>query len=201
MSEHETKVKIMEKARVLFAQYGFEGTSIRDIASAAEVNVAAINYHFSNKENLFTAILSAGYRQCSEEMRRYYNEHAPSVEECLLHLFRYFITRSHDLISFFKMMMSDQHSHHLTTQGSEDALIGPPGGAVVAESLRKEVDGNISDEDLYWGIKCLFSHVVHMSLMYNCCFRENSIPFTQVEDIEKSIRRLSKVVIQELKSK
>ena len=52
----DTKQKIMEVARVLFANQGFEGTSVREIAKAAEVNIASVNYHFSNKENLFAGV-------------------------------------------------------------------------------------------------------------------------------------------------
>ena len=50
---HDTKTKILEVARLLFADQGFEGTSIREIAKAADVNIASVNYHFNNKENLF----------------------------------------------------------------------------------------------------------------------------------------------------
>ena len=61
-----TKTRILEVARVLFAERGFEGTSIREIAKAAEVNVASVNYHFAGKENLFLEILRQGYVECSE---------------------------------------------------------------------------------------------------------------------------------------
>ena len=201
MTDHssETKTKIMDAARVLFADHGFEGTSIREIAKLAEVNVASINYHFSNKENLFTSILQRGYLECSQSMRLLYNSQRPELEDLLVHFFRYFLNKSHDLISYFKMMMSTQHSHHLTAQGTEDELIGPPGAKVIVEAILKEVGDQLTDEDLHWAVKSLFSHVIHNSLMYNCCFKNNSIPFTTTQDIEKSIRRLCKIVIQDLR--
>jgi AcrR family transcriptional regulator len=201
MTDHssETKTKIMDAARILFADQGFEGTSIREIAKVAEVNVASINYHFSNKENLFTDILHRGYVDCSQSMRLFYNSQRPELEELLVHFFRYFLNKSHDLISYFKMMMSTQHSHHLTAEGTEDELIGPPGAKVIVEAILKEVGDQLPDEDLHWAVKSLFSHVVHNSLMYNCCFKNNSIPFTSTQDIEKSIRRLCRIVIQDLK--
>lgn len=39
-------------------EHGYEGTSLRQITSAAEVNLAAVNYHFGSKEELFQAVLT-----------------------------------------------------------------------------------------------------------------------------------------------
>lgn len=195
----DTKNKILEVARVLFADLGFEGTSIREIAKAADVNVASVNYHFSNKEKLFTEILRAGYLECSLSIREMYNQENPTLEQTLLFIFRYFQGKSHDLVAYFKMMMSVQHSHHMTAQGSEDEFFGPPGGKIIAEAIIKEVGEEVEEEDLHWALKCLFGHVVHMSIMYHCCFRgTKEVPFTSASDIEKSICRLCRVVISDL---
>ncbi|MBS1596607.1 MAG: TetR/AcrR family transcriptional regulator [Bacteroidetes bacterium] len=48
---------IINKAIELFAVKGFEGTSIRDLAAAADVNVAMVNYYFGTKEKLFDALI------------------------------------------------------------------------------------------------------------------------------------------------
>jgi AcrR family transcriptional regulator len=197
----DTKMKIMNAARDLFAAQGFEGTSIRDIASAAEVNIASVNYHFSNKDNLILEVLRQGYAECSADFRRWYEESDRNLEETLICFWRQMQERSADLISHFKMMMSTQHNHKLLAQGTEDEFIGPPGGKVVCEALIKEVKGDIADVDLYWGLRTLFSHVVHMSLMHSCCFKENTVPFSSPAEIEKGIRRLTRVVIRELSSK
>ena len=197
----DTKEKIMEVARILFANQGFEGTSIREIAKAADVNIASVNYYFSNKENLFTAILQMGHLKCAKELRGLYEKGRPNLDDLLVSYFNYFLEESHDLVSFFKMMMSTQHAHHLAPQGAEDEFIGPPGGQVIMEAILKEVGTKVPEADLHWAIKALFSHVVHMSLMYNCCFQKNkNIPFTSHEDIEKSIRRLTRVVLKDLKA-
>jgi len=51
-----TKTLILETTERLLAEHGFESVSLRDITTAAEVNVAAVNYHFGSKEKLFEAI-------------------------------------------------------------------------------------------------------------------------------------------------
>ena len=53
----DTKQRIIDVAERLFAQRGVEQTSTRDITAAAEVNVAAVNYHFGGREGLLRAVL------------------------------------------------------------------------------------------------------------------------------------------------
>lgn len=50
------KSLIMREALGLFAQKGYEGTSIRDIALAADINLAMVNYYFGSKQQLLEAI-------------------------------------------------------------------------------------------------------------------------------------------------
>jgi AcrR family transcriptional regulator len=52
-----TRERIVKAASRVFAQNGYEGASIRKIVAAADVNQAAINYHFGGKEGLYRAIL------------------------------------------------------------------------------------------------------------------------------------------------
>lgn len=53
----DTKTRILDSAEKLFGMNGFEGTSLRDITAAADVNLAAINYHFQSKDSLIDAIV------------------------------------------------------------------------------------------------------------------------------------------------
>ncbi|MET0635783.1 MAG: TetR family transcriptional regulator [Chitinophagaceae bacterium] len=55
---NEKQVKIMEAAEVHFADRGFEGTSVRDIAETAGVNLAMISYYFGSKEKLMEAMFT-----------------------------------------------------------------------------------------------------------------------------------------------
>ncbi|MDQ3288737.1 MAG: TetR family transcriptional regulator [Pseudomonadota bacterium] len=51
-----TKDRILGAAEELFAQFGFSGTSLRQVTSRADVNIAAVNYHFGSKENLVNEV-------------------------------------------------------------------------------------------------------------------------------------------------
>jgi AcrR family transcriptional regulator len=54
----DTKTRILDAAERLFVEHGFEATSLRSLTSAAAVNLAAVNYHFGSKEELFQAVLT-----------------------------------------------------------------------------------------------------------------------------------------------
>lgn len=51
-STFSTKQRILGAAEELFARLGFEGASLRQVTTAAGVNLAAVNYHFGSKEAL-----------------------------------------------------------------------------------------------------------------------------------------------------
>ena len=56
MAEIDTRVRILDAAELLFTQYGLEATTLRQITGAAEVNLAAVNYHFGSKEELIREV-------------------------------------------------------------------------------------------------------------------------------------------------
>ncbi|MET4580493.1 TetR/AcrR family transcriptional regulator [Ottowia thiooxydans] len=57
MSRAETPEKVLDAAETLFAQRGYHGVSLRQIAQEAKVAVSLVQYHFANKEELFGAVL------------------------------------------------------------------------------------------------------------------------------------------------
>jgi AcrR family transcriptional regulator len=52
-----TKERILEAAGHIFGSRGYRSATVREIARAAQANVAAINYHFRDKEGLYRAVL------------------------------------------------------------------------------------------------------------------------------------------------
>jgi AcrR family transcriptional regulator len=51
-----TKQRILDSAEALFARHGFVGASLRQVTASANVNLAAVNYHFGSKENLINEV-------------------------------------------------------------------------------------------------------------------------------------------------
>lgn len=54
----DTKWRILDAAEKLFGLKGFEATSLRDITAEAQVNLAAVNYHFQSKDSLIDAVIA-----------------------------------------------------------------------------------------------------------------------------------------------
>ena len=57
-----TRDRILDAAESLFADRGFEGAAMRDIAAGANLNPASLYNHFSSKQALFEAVLERGLR-------------------------------------------------------------------------------------------------------------------------------------------
>lgn len=68
--ERSTPDRILDAAEALFAERGFNGTSVRDIASSVGLNPASLYNHFANKEALYEAVLARGIRPLVEVLER-----------------------------------------------------------------------------------------------------------------------------------
>lgn len=198
MSEIETREKILDAARVLFADLGYEGTSVREIAKKAEVNVASVNYYFNSKENLFLEVMKSSYIECANELKSIMEKCGGNIEEGLVEAFRYFIANAHSLKTHFKIKLSSQHSHHQVAEGTEDSAYGPPGGSVLALALKK-MSPQASEKDIHWALRTLFSHIIQTSLIHSSCIQNNQhLAFCSQGDLEDGIRRLVRIVVQDI---
>jgi AcrR family transcriptional regulator len=64
-----TRDRILDVAEALFAERGFAGTSMRDLATNAGLTAASLYNHFAGKEALYTAVLQRGIRPLVELMQ------------------------------------------------------------------------------------------------------------------------------------
>ena len=81
-----TKDRLVDAAEALFLEHGFEAASLRAITTAAGVNLAAVNYHFGSKEELFQAVLTRRLDPMNQQrlalLTRFEEEHAPDAVPC-----------------------------------------------------------------------------------------------------------------------
>src|SRR5687768_3719360 len=57
-----TRERIIDAAGEIFAQRGFDSTTVRDICQAAGANVAAVNYYFGDKQRLYVEAVVRAHR-------------------------------------------------------------------------------------------------------------------------------------------
>ncbi|MEM7579193.1 MAG: TetR/AcrR family transcriptional regulator [Cyanobacteria bacterium P01_A01_bin.80] len=84
----DTKEQILNVAERLFAEKGFAGTTLRNVIREAEVNIAAVHYHFGSKEELFVAVVRRVAKQMVpaqlEQLSEYENQSGQlSVEKIM----------------------------------------------------------------------------------------------------------------------
>lgn len=65
-----SRARIIAVAAQLFAEHGYEGASIRDIAQAAGMTTASLYYHFSGKDDLFVAVHGRALRGVADAVAR-----------------------------------------------------------------------------------------------------------------------------------
>lgn len=82
--------RILDTAEELFALHGYDGVSLRKIATGAGVDVALANYHFGKKLDLFNAVferraalLNESRRQALQDCQSKTGKKGPSVEQII----------------------------------------------------------------------------------------------------------------------
>ncbi len=62
-----TREKIFEVAGPVFAEKGFQSTTVRELCDKAGVNVASINYYFGDKQNLYSELVRNAQKRCESQ--------------------------------------------------------------------------------------------------------------------------------------
>ena len=108
---NEKQVKIMEAAEIRFADKGFYGTSVRDIAETAGVNLAMINYYFGSKEKLMEAMFRYRSAYFTLQLESMVNNKELGPLEKLHNLVDVYIDRLLNQQCFHRIMIREQMVH------------------------------------------------------------------------------------------
>jgi TetR/AcrR family transcriptional regulator len=89
-----TEEKIKEAAKTVFLAKGFEGCTSREIANAAGMNVALVNYYFRSKSQLFKLIFQSAVEDFMLSL-----VHVFKTEQALEDKMRYFIEKEYEFLA------------------------------------------------------------------------------------------------------
>ena len=81
--EEATRDRLLDAAERLFAEHGYQATTMRGLTAEADANIAAVNYHFGCKQSLLEAVVHRALAPVVEERRRRLHAlgDSPAVEE------------------------------------------------------------------------------------------------------------------------
>ena len=80
-NELDTEFKIKEAARIVFQEKGFDATKTRDIAEAADINLALLNYYFRSKKKLFDLIMTETLQSFFSGVISVFNDEQTTLKE------------------------------------------------------------------------------------------------------------------------
>lgn len=81
MDLNDKQIEILTVAEQLFAEKGFDGTSVRDISTIANINVAMISYYFGSKEKLLEQLILVRVQDLKIKLENLFNEDLNSFEK------------------------------------------------------------------------------------------------------------------------
>jgi TetR/AcrR family transcriptional regulator, regulator of cefoperazone and chloramphenicol sensitivity len=127
----DTKSRLLTAAGEIFAEKGYEAASVREICQRASANIAAVNYHFGEKRQLYVAAVREA--QCAQAVQLElpaWPDQLPPVERL----------RRYIHVMFKTMLASDRPKWHLELMLRELARPTEACEAVVEDYIRPMAD-------------------------------------------------------------
>lgn len=159
--EKDTKDRILQIASDLFATHGFNGTSIRDIANTADVNVASINYHFKNKVGLLGEVFKFNYQWLDENISQIALQEELDIYQLAERIFDFFISNPVPLVNTFKTFFIEDLKNTDFVCHMNQKQFGPPGQMAILKHIEQELSVDLPHEGKFWAMKTIFAYLIH----------------------------------------
>lgn len=193
MNDISTKVKILNVAKALFGEKGLNAVSIREIATACDVNVAAVNYHFSNKEKLYLETVKQSMQQTFDDIKVIFESiGCENLETLMIETFNSFIENEEDCKSCGRLILGMDGFHEELALDLA-RFNGPPGGEFFAKCMRREFP-QADEAKIQSSVRILFTHLIHTSMIMNnpqirdALTRSGADKEVMMDDIKRLVR-------------
>lgn len=162
LTGNETRTRLLEAAAEVFAESGFSYAKVQDICRRAHANLAAVNYHFGGKEQLYRAVIHYAITEDTNLLPYLMVPPKGPPQERLREFIR---------VLLFSMLMCGRSAWHGKIMMNEllnpssaldlvvDQLVRPVHEflrAIIAEHVRSEADS----EDVHFFTTCILSQCI-----------------------------------------
>jgi AcrR family transcriptional regulator len=164
------KDRILNEAEALFAAKGYRDVSVREITKAAKCNLAAVNYHFGNKENLYIEVFRSRWVPRARRIQKHFRDslvgrHAASATALLRALAQAFLEGP---LSDEERQRHVQLMHREITQptGAFDMVaeeVMRPFFSELAAQFRPFIPQSITKDSLLLNIMGIFAMILHFN--------------------------------------
>jgi AcrR family transcriptional regulator len=194
----ETMERILDTAERLFAERGFETTSIRDITSAAGVNLASINYHFRTKQELIAAVfvrrvgpINQRRLELLAEIEQKAGRKPPTIEALIEAMIRPAAATGFDQQKGNDILLRLTGRFFSEPNVEIDQLIHANFQKMMSRFIGAflRVLPGLTEEELYWRLKFTFGALHHVLLTLNRQDSTRSHPGKKL-DREELVQRL-----------
>jgi AcrR family transcriptional regulator len=196
----EIRQRLLEAAGEVFAKHGFHDATIREICEKAKANIAAVHYHFGDKEELYAAVFDYA-RTCAVAQFNELTSPAAPVEERLRTFVRAVLKRFFDegRPAWLGKLVAREM---IEPSNALDALVN---GQIRPNSERlrvvvRELIGREVDEQELW--RCTFSIAAQWLFYFHCgqvVKRLNPDQRFDAEELDRLADHISKFSVAALK--
>jgi AcrR family transcriptional regulator len=165
-----TRDRLLNKAEDLFAQRGYHAVSVREITKAAASNLAAVNYHFGNKQNLYLEVFRSRWLPRASRIQQSFRQSlqkdaSPTPKMVVQSLARAFLEGP---------MSTDERTRHLKLISGElaqpteafdlvvEQVFRPLFGNLL-EDLRKAMPDSIDEKQMVLNVFSILSMVLYFN--------------------------------------
>ena len=190
-----TRKRLLEAAEELFAQKGFDGTAIRDITTKARRNIAAVNYFFGDKRELYEELFRLRFREMCESrlnaIKNIMNDKGKPTLEKLLYAYAIdFLKPLADIEQsqrLMQLLFRELAESRLPKNMFLDELAAPTLTAM--EEAIAAICPNINKNDLMMSVLSLTGQLAHTMQIKALFERAEGHSITTI-DIDKSVEHI-----------
>ncbi|BBB26071.1 TetR/AcrR family transcriptional regulator [Amphritea japonica] len=210
MRQSATAKKIMIAAEALFAEQGFAETTMREITSAAKVNLAAVNYHFGSKKGLISAVaekylnpLVTTLHEAISERKLAQVPGTISAEELLEMLMRSLLkigkSKQFALPVFMRLL---ELIYMKNQEELRNAMVARYGNSFSEYVELLRIDSAVmSDEEFFWRLHFLLGSIVFTLSNFQTLVAIEMREFERVAEVERTLHRMIPVLVAGLQAR